>query len=280
MSAVARPPVNEVAISISFQPQPVLEGPRLMVGLGQILTEFPQINEVRPYDMAMEQPFEEQVLRPAVPKIQFVDSSQMQRRYWFTASEPSPLLLQVQSNYFALNWRRQEGGDYYPGFEYLREQFSYYLSLLEEAVTGQGGKLLQVDQVELTYINILRPDGLWGNIRDLREVIDLQVPGMEGFEQVNLTYSEPIGAESGSFYGRLHTAVATGYQPKVEPAELRTLSTSDLIPVINLSITARSAKIAESVATASQRFDLAHDAVTGSFKNLTTDAARGNWGLL
>jgi uncharacterized protein (TIGR04255 family) len=204
----------------------------------------------------------------------------MQRRYWFTTSKPSPLLLQVQSNYFALNWRRQEGGDYYPGFEYLREQFGRYLALFQEAVTSQGGESFQISQIELTYINIVRPDGSRGSIKSLREIINLQVPGLDGFEQVNLTYSEPVMTESGSFYGRLHTAVTTGYQPKVEPAELRPLSTTDLSPIINFSITARSAKIAEGIATVSKRFDLAHDAVTGSFKSLTTDATRRDWGLL
>lgn len=280
MSTVPRPPVNEVAISISFEPQPVLESPRLMIGLGQILTEFPQVTAVPPYEMAMEQPSEEQVLRPAIPKIQFVDSSQMQRRYWFTTSEASPLLLQVQPNYFALNWRRQDGEDYYPGFEYLREKFDHYLALLQEAVTGQGGELLQITQLELTYINILRPDEVWGSIKDLRKVIDLDVPGIDRFEQVNLAYSEPVTTEAGLFYGRLHAAVATGYQPKAETAELRPLSTADLIPVINLSVTTRSGKITENVATVSQRFDPAHDTVTESFKSLTTDAARRNWGLL
>jgi uncharacterized protein (TIGR04255 family) len=110
MTTVARPPVNEVVISISFQPQPVLEGPRLLIGLSRILADFPQVTEVPPYGMPAEQPFEEQVLQPAVPQIQFVSSPQTQRRYWLTESESSSLLLQIQSNYFALNWRQSFRG--------------------------------------------------------------------------------------------------------------------------------------------------------------------------
>jgi len=271
--------VNEVAISISFQPQPVLDGPRLLIALSPILADFPQVAEVPPYEMPAEQPFEEQTWQPTAQQIRFVSPQQMQRRYWLTAAEPNPLLIQIQSNYFALNWRRQEGGEYYSGYEQLVERFQHYLSLFEQAVIGQGGEPLMVSQLELTYINILRPDKLWGGTKDLSRVINLNVPGMERFEQVNLAYSEPVSTESGSFYGRLHAAVATGYQPKAEPAGIRSLNTPDMTPIVNLSITTRSAKLAESTAAISQRFDAAHDAITEAFKSLTTDVARRNWGL-
>ncbi len=280
MTTVAKPPVNEVVISISFQPQPVLEGPRLLIGLSRILADFPQVNEVPPYEMPTEQPPEEQVLQPAVPRIQLISSPQTQRRYWLTSSESSPLLLQIQSNYLALNWRRQEGGEPYPGFEGLKASFQHYLGLFEEAVISQDGQPLTASQLELTYINILRPDELWGSTKDLPRVINLNVPGIDQFEQLNLAYSKPVRTESGSFYGRLHAAVATAYQPKAEPAEFRPLSIDDVIPVINLSITTRSVRFAESSAYVSQHFDLAHDAATEAFRSLTTDIARRNWGLL
>lgn len=281
MSTVARPPVNEVVISISFESQPVLEGPRLMASLSKILAEFPKVDEVVPYEMPVEQPFEEQVPRPAVPQIKFVGTLNVQRRYWFTTDEPNaPLLLQVQSNYFAVNWRRQEGGDFYPGFDRLRAKFDQYLASFQAAIVNQGGLPLRATQIELTYINILRPDGLWGTIQDLRKIVNVSIPGMSRFEQLNLAYSEPVKVESGAFFGRLHAAVSTGFQPKVELGEFRPLSTADLVPVINISITARSGKISEGVATVSERFERAHDAVTESFKSLTTDEARKNWGLL
>jgi uncharacterized protein (TIGR04255 family) len=279
MTTVARPPVNEVVISISFRPQPVLDGPRLLIAVSRLLADFPKVTEVPPYEMPAEQPFEEQSWQPAMQQIRFVNPPEMQRRYWLTAPEPSPLLLQIQSNYFALNWRRQEDGEYYPGFERLLESFQQYLGLFEEAAVGQGGEPLTVSQLELTYINILRPDKLWGSTKDLSRVINLNVPGMERFEQLNLAYSEPVRTESGSFYGRLHAAVATGYQPKAEPAGIRSLRTADMTPIVNLSITTRSAKLAEGTADIGQHFDPAHDAVTEAFKRLTTDGARRNWGL-
>lgn len=177
----------------------------------------------------MEQPFEEQVPRAAVPQIQFVHTPDVQRRYWFTTDEPSaPLLLQVQSDYFAVNWRRQEDGDFYPGFDRLRAKFDQHLTSFQAAIVSQGGLPLRATQIELTYINILRPDGLWGAIQDLHKVVNLCIPEMGSFEQLNLAYSKPVEAESGTFFGRLHTAVSTGFQPKAELGEFRPLRTADL----------------------------------------------------
>lgn len=281
MSTVARPPVNEVVISVSFESQPVLEGPRLMASLSKVLAEFPKVEEVVPYEMPVEQPFEEQVPRLAVPQIQFVGTPNVRRRYWFTADESNaPLLLQVQSNYFAVNWRRQEGGDFYPGFDHLRAKFNQYLASFQAAIVGQGGLPLRASQIELTYINILRPDGLWGTIQDLRKIVNVSISEMDNFEQLNLAYSKSVKVEPGAFFGRLYVAVSTGFQSKAELEEFRPLRTADLVPVINISITARSGKIGEGVATVSERFERAHDAVTESFKSLTTEEARKNWGLL
>jgi uncharacterized protein (TIGR04255 family) len=277
---VVRPPVNEVVISIAFQSQPVLESPKLVVGLGRILEDFPSITEVPPYEMPMEKPLEEHGLQASIPQIQFVDPTQLRKRYWLTAGDSSPLLIQVQADYFALNWRRKEAGEPYPGYDHLRELFDHYLGLFQEAVVGQKGDQLTVTQLELTYINILRPDESWGSHRDLSGVINLQTPGMDRFEQLNFAYSRTVTTESGSFYGRLHAAVATGYQPKSDSSELRTLSPSEGVPVINLSITTRSTALAEGIATVGRHFDIAHDAVTGDFNSLTTGTARSNWGLL
>ncbi|MDQ4032248.1 MAG: TIGR04255 family protein, partial [Actinomycetota bacterium] len=279
MTTVARPPVNEVAISISFEPQSALEGPRLLVGLGEILAEFPQVTEVQPYEMADERPFEERIVQPPAPQIQFVNSSQMPRRYWLTGLNDSNLLLQVQANYFALNWRRQEGGEYYPGFEHLLERFEHYLLMLQSAVLKQGGQALNVSQLELTYINLLHPDALWGSIRDVHKVVTVRVPDVDEIDQLSVSYSEPVWDESSSFYGRMHTAVSTGYQPKEQPTELRPLSIKDMTPVINISITTRSARIKDVAESVKTRFKTAHDAVTGTFNRITSDEARASWGL-
>ncbi|MGH3788353.1 MAG: TIGR04255 family protein [Pseudonocardiaceae bacterium] len=271
--------MNEVVIAVSFEPQPVLEGPRLMTSLNKILAKFPKVDELVPYDMPLEQPFEEQVFRPPAPPIQFISTPNLQRRYWFTKEGPNaPLLLQIQSNYFAVNWRHQEG-ELYPGFDRLNAEFDECFTSFQEVVDILGGPPLRAAQVELTYINILQPDKLWGGIQDLHKVVNVTVPEMNSFEQFNLAYSQPVKTESGAFFGRLHTVVSSGFQPKAELEEFRPVRMADLVPVINILITARSGKIAEGVPLR-ERFERAHDAVTKSFKSLTTEEARKNWGLL
>lgn len=280
MSTVARPPVNEVVISISFVPQPALVGPRLMLGLSSIVGEFPHVTEVQPYEMAEERPFEEQILQPRVPQIKFMGGSEVAHRYWLTNPESSAILLQVQNGYFALNWRRQEGNDaYYPGYENLIDLFVQYLNSFQEAILKQAGSPLDITQVELSYINILRPDGIWGTARDIRKVVEVQLPHSGNVEQVNVAYSEPVRDDADAFYGRTHAAISTGYQPKTQIAELRPMGIKDMTPVINISITTRSTHISETVATVGDRFSVAHDSLISTFKSLTTEAARANWGL-
>jgi uncharacterized protein (TIGR04255 family) len=279
MSTVARPPVNEVVISVSFDSQPVLEGPRLLVGLREIMAEFPQVTEVQPYETATELPFEEQVLLPTIPQIQLLASPPTAHRYWFTRENDEALLLQIQSNYFALNWRRREGDKLYPGFDVLLERFSHYLARLEAAVLEQGGEPLAVSQIELTYINLLHPDEQWGSPRDVGKVVSLLVPSVDNLDQLNVSYSESVTDDSGAFYGRTHTGVSTGYRPKVQPDQLRPLEIRDMTPIINISFTVRSGRLNETIESVAYRFSLAHDAITDTFKSITTDAARNNWGL-
>ncbi|MGH3569457.1 MAG: TIGR04255 family protein [Pseudonocardia sp.] len=272
--------MNEVVTSISFKQQAVLDGPRLMVGLVGVLDELPKVDEVPPYEMADEQPFEEQVLRPAIPQIQFVGPHQLQRRLWFTDPNSPALLLQAQPDYLALNWRRQAADHSYPGFRELKRQFLRYLGIIEQTCIRLGGEPLSVTRVEITYLNLLKPDTVWGSFRDIGNVVSVVVPAVAGIEQLNVVYSRSIEDESGGFFGRLHAAITTGYQPKVDPeTELRPLSIRDLSPTVNVSITARSGSLRESLSSLEVYFNRAHDSVTEEFKVVTTDQARSNWGI-
>jgi uncharacterized protein (TIGR04255 family) len=275
-----RPPVNEVVISISFKQQPVFEGPRLMVGLASVLDELPKVDEMPPYEMADEQPFEEQSLRPAIPQIQFVAPQQMQRRLWFTNPDSPALLLQAQSDYLALNWRRQNDNHRYPGFDELQTHFLRYLKNVEETCIRHGGDALSVSRVEITYINLLKPDTVWGSFRDIEKVVSVKIPRSRSIEQLNVAYSRSIEDESGGFFGRLHTAITTVWQPKAAPeAKLRPLIIRDLSPIINVSLTARSGPLHESSDSLGPHFRRAHDSVTEEFNRVMTQEARTKWGI-
>lgn len=274
----ARPPVNEVVISISFKPQAVLEGPRLMVGLASVLDELPKVDEVPPYEMADELPFEDQALRPNVPQIQFLGAQQVQRRLWFTNPDYPELLLQAQSNYLALNWRRQGDGQTYPGFNSLKTEFFRYMTSVSDACVRHGGEPLTATQAEITYINLLKPDSVWGSFRELDRVVTLALPQGSDLEQLNAAYSRSVDDEAGVFFGRLHAAVATVWQAKVpEETKLRPLTIRDLSPTINVSLTARSGGLQDR--PLEDAFDLSHESVSSEFKAITTDDARSSWGL-
>lgn len=278
VGVAARPPVNEVVISISFKPQAVLDGPRLMVGLARVLNELPKVDEVPPYEMADELPFEDQALRPNIPQIQFIGGQQVQRRLWFTNPNQPELLLQAQSDYLALNWRRQDEGQTYPGFDSLRAEFLRFMETVSQACVAQGGEPLTAVQSEITYINLLKPDSVWGSFRELEKVVTLGLPRGGDVEQLSAAYSRSIEDESGAFFGRLHTAIATVWQPKMpEETELRPLTIRDLSPTINVSLTARSGSLQGM--PLEDAFELSHESVSAEFKAITTVGARSSWGF-
>jgi hypothetical protein len=89
-----------------------------------------------------------------------------------------------------------------------------YLKNVEETCIRHGGDALSVSRVEITYINLLKPDTVWGSFRDIEKVVSVKIPGSRSIEQLNVAYSRSIEDESGGFFGRLHTAITTVWQPK------------------------------------------------------------------
>ncbi|WP_433801663.1 TIGR04255 family protein [Actinomycetospora sp. CA-084318] len=280
MAAAQRPPISEVVVSISFDAQPQSTGPQLVMSLTDLAASYPSLQEQPLYEMPVELPPEEEILKPAIPEFNFaVGPMRMDRRYWLSANEPDPFLIQVQSNYFALNWRDQTGQFEYPGFEAIEADFRRYLSKFEQAILARGGEPLQIKQVEVTYINTLRPDDTWRDVSQLKDVIRLSYSDLPNSEQVSLAYSTIVTGETGAFSGRVHTALQTGYQPEHSDLTPRPLTRADLIPVVNISITTRSAQIKASSNELGAHLQLAHDSNIQAFRSLVTDAALQNWGL-
>ena len=281
MAGGQRPPVSEVVVSISFDAQPQSTGPQLIMSLPDLVATYPSVQEQPPYEMPEELPPEEEVLKPAIPEFNFaVGPMQMDRRYWLSADTPDPFLLQAQSNYFALNWRDQGRRFEYPGFDSIEVDFKRYLSTFEQAIIGRGGEPLRIKQVEVTYINTLRPDNAWQDVNQFENVIQLNYADLAGSEQINLAYSTSVLGDTGAFSGRVHTALQTGYEPGQVDLAPRPLTRADLVPIINISITTRSAQIKVGVNDLGAHLRIAHDATIKAFRSLVTDAALWNWGLV
>jgi uncharacterized protein (TIGR04255 family) len=280
MGATGRPPVNEVVLSVSFESQPVLSGPQLLVTLAPLFEEFPQVEEQMPYEMEPEYPIEEQIVRPQGPPVRFfAGNAPMEHRYWLTRDASDEYLIQVQSNYFALNWRDRGNASRYPGFDTLQRAFTERFEKFKQLVSRRSGDKILPGHGEFSYINLVRPDSLWASHNEIQNVLSLGATVLEDVEQFNLAYSRVLADTDGSFLGRVHTSAQTGYQPKSEDEIFLPRNLGDLSPLVNISLTARSAPLHSSSEGLTNFFDYAHRGLTAAFISLLTDAALEEWGL-
>lgn len=261
-------PVDEVVLSLAQEDTPDLGGPRLGLVLGDLLREFPRIETQSPYEMRPELPYEKQALFQGGPRVEILGpGSAMKQRYWFI-SEDDVELLQVQTDYLAFNWRRRAQDQRYPGFAYIRDRYQGICTYVSESLEALGKPPLRPRQAELTYVNILRPDGAWHSHRQAHELVRLAFPDVDKYEQVSLGYTKPIENKVGAFAGRLYVNL----QPAFDLARQA--------PVINLTFTARSAAFDNAVLDdAADFFELAHSVVTETFQSLVTEQSRRVWGL-
>jgi uncharacterized protein (TIGR04255 family) len=281
MASGARPPVNEVVVSVAFDPQACLTGPQLFVTLRNFLADFSSIEEKVPYVMPVELPPEVQLAQPTVPPVQFIDGSKLPgRRYWLTDASDPALLVQIQADYLAVNWRKVKDDSPYIGFERLLERFVSVLARVQEAVDGAGGSRLAVRQAELSYVNLIRPDALWSSHREIGAVVNAQSPVLADFEQLNVAFTRSLADARGAFSGRLSSVAQTAFVADNENVELSRAATSELVPIVNISTTVRSARLDRAGVDAAREFFLAaHDEAGLTFRQITTGAAREHWGM-
>lgn len=269
MTSQAEAPVNEVVLSISFPRSEYLTGPFLGTILGDLVKRYPQVEQQAPYEIPVEVPSSKNAAVGAVAmQGQIVFSSQpMEPRYWLTAPD-NIALVQVQANYLAYNWRRKSENQNYPGFERLAEEFKGIKDEVSEKLGAVHQEVIKPERAEITYINIIAPNSLWSTHSEMNRVIAVSFPESAEAQQLTFSYSKEITSGAGDFLGRVHVSV----QPAVS------IATGG--PLINLTVTARSANLDQDVPDAYEDFlRLAHDCATDSFRSLTTADARESWGL-
>ena len=83
-------------------------------------------------------------------------------RYWFS-NEAGDELLQIQSNWFAANWRKVAPAGEYGRWESRWDAFQRWITVFAGVVSD--GKL-DFDQVEVTYVNHIEPEEVWSHHGD------------------------------------------------------------------------------------------------------------------
>ena len=215
----ARPPVEEVVLSVLFNPLDRLLAPHL----GEIWQEFKKGG----FAHIVEQP----PLFHAVETFPVLDQEAQLRignvpplaRIWFI-HETETEIIQVQRDRFTFNWRKTEPHPVYPGFTAVCEKFEDFYSRFGKVIKNmQIGEVTPL-QYELTYIDQLRPRDGWETLDDIGKIYNLFSHSSQtqsfwfGMEAVNFQSSFPLA----DLHGWLH--VSMGNRIKM-PEQTQTLQT-------------------------------------------------------
>lgn len=268
MPEQAQRPVDEVVLSVAFDRVDALGSPYLGTSVPSLLNQFPSIESQPVYEMQLELPPTKTGIGGTIGIPQFVlRAGQPETRLWLTSPGDETRLVQVQADYAALNWRRRGDDVRYPGYSRMREEFQQVVGTIDSALNERSLPPLAPRQAELTYINIVDPNELWEDHSEMINVIRLELPADGPIEQFTFGYSKAVSDSAGRFMGRLHLSV----QPAV-----RLIPNQG--PVINMTVTIRSAKLSDQGVPAALAFlDAAHDEATAAFRAVLSEAAMQLW---
>ncbi len=164
----ARPPVDEVVLSVLFQSLDGLLAPHL----GQIWTEFKadgfvHIEEQPPSNRIVE----EFSGRIPEPQLEFLRAPEL-ARIWFTPDDRSQIL-QVQRDRFTFNWCKTESSQQYPGFSSICDKFEGFYNRFCQIINKIGIGEVNPLQYELTYIDQLKCGDGWNTLDDIGKIYNL-----------------------------------------------------------------------------------------------------------
>lgn len=142
-----RPPVDEVAISVQFQPIDGFLDEHIRGYWQTIRSEYP-IAQLQP---RIEGPIESKDPSPPVQlQLQISAMAPSAGRMWLI-SEADDYLIQVQDTRFIQNWRRRDAD--YPRFESINDLFWRNYRKFRQYLASIDLPQPQVQQVEVTYID-------------------------------------------------------------------------------------------------------------------------------
>ncbi len=166
----ARPPVDEVVLSVLFQSLDNLLAPHL----GQIWQEFKEDGFVQIEEQPPANPIVEEFSgRIPEPQLQFLRAPHL-ARIWFTPEDRSEIL-QVQRDRFTFNWCKTKPSQQYPGFSFICDKFERFYDrfckIMRDMKIGEVTPL----QYELTYIDQIRQGDGWDRLNDIGKIYNLFV---------------------------------------------------------------------------------------------------------
>ena len=252
----ASPPVTEVVAAVHFQALSFATAMRLgQLHQEQFAEEFPIIEPQVPLPSRVED-FDE-VAGEQQFQVQFGANAEPPR-VWFI-DETGDRVVQVQSNWFACNWRNVRAESTYQQWERRREDFRAQWESFSSWVAACGDEVVPV-QCEVTYINhIETPDHA-----NLPQIFHVDTPVATGLrlQERRIQDRYVILDNNNDAVGRLTTSIQPGFK---QP---------DMMPVYAFELTARTS----SSAGVLRGLDVGRNSIVTQFLSMTTPEAREGWG--
>lgn len=186
-----KPPVNEVALAVQFEPEPRLTSLDL-VPLRSVFSDgdprYPDAQEMQPLG---------RIEPHGAPVLQFTTGIETPR-YWFVSNDKVHLV-QVQRDRLAVNWRRQST-DPYPRYSSIKPRLVDAWNRFTGHLAGSGHPTPKPDVAEVTYVNAIEAagSGVWDRHDEIAKVFahwSAPSPAVDGLDLTtagfNLQYRMP-----------------------------------------------------------------------------------------
>jgi uncharacterized protein (TIGR04255 family) len=179
-------------------------------------------------------------------------------------------MLQLQDSRFIQNWRKEKGGAGYPSYRKLLPEFKDHLSRFEAFASAEKLGSLQVNQWEITYVNLLPRGGLWNSPQDLPKIFPwfgMPITGLAAVKELDAFGSGEWSFELADQAGRLYVSMA----------QVRIGSPVEAHETINLQLTARGPTQPDRGIDLFRGLDIGHDAIVRAFTAMTSGHAHKIW---
>lgn len=259
----ANPPVVEVACAVQFEPITELHAGRLGALWKEYRDRYPRVEQHPPLPTLREQ------FEATPPRLGFnVETTFPMPRVWFLSAEGTRLV-QVQQDYFVLNWRKLDTDEVYPRYPALRQALVEEIERFQQFLEAEGLSPLRAVQAELTYVNHIDAREGDGSRRPLSQIVrvwagDKSLGKLPAFEEAAFQARYVIRDE-GKPVSRLHVNMAPHRYVR------------DGAPLYVLTLVARGAPRAPDFEAALAFLDRGHEAIVEGFTAITTDDMHKTW---
>lgn len=189
------PPLDEVVLGVQFSPIPDYSSVNAQEIWNLFKSNFPLIQE-QPLLQPQFETFGGSNLQAS---FQFQLGAPVGSRLWFISSD-SNHLVQFQPDRFLANWRKSPNPHPYPRFEKVAAAFESNLSVLSQHLSKAFEHSLDVNQAEVSYINIIPVE----EFSEVGRWLTLWSGGHLNVEALNANFTEVIRGDDGKPMARLH----------------------------------------------------------------------------